>query len=101
MAEPKGVVAIWTSPDGDVIATAADFDRSGYGGFKLWEAQRMRARDAVRRRAVEAYCSTALTDCLSSYLFQQIGEEMNRKGHKITARSVGYDDETRAAIESR
>lgn len=35
-----------TSPDGDVIATAADFSRSGYGGFKLWEAQRMRARDA-------------------------------------------------------
>lgn len=97
--EPKGVIGIWTDPEGRVIATAADFDRSGYGGFKTWEAQRLRARDAVHREVVRAYCSPAVTDCLSSYLLKSIAEEMLRKGHRITMRSVGYDEETQREIE--
>lgn len=96
---PKGVIAIWTSPDGDVVATNADFDRSSYGGFKLWEAQRMRARRAVQRDAVDRYAGPAIAACLSNYLFEQIAEAMRGKGHKITCRSVGYDDEIREAIE--
>lgn len=55
MSEPQGVIAIMTAPDGDVIATATDFNRSGMGGCKLWEAQMWRARQQVKWSAVKAY----------------------------------------------
>jgi hypothetical protein len=100
--EPCGVLAIMTRcDDGHVIATAADFQRSGYGGFKLWEAQKIRARDAVKRQAVRAYCSEVLTNALESYTIERIADDLltKRGGHKITMRSVGYLDEIAAAIE--
>src|SRR4051812_10217573 len=78
--EPRGVIAIFTAPDGDVIATAADFSRSGMGGCKLWEAQLYRVRDAVKWKAVQAYCSPALSDALSKYLLEQIADAMCGKG---------------------
>lgn len=97
--EPCGVIAIMTSPDGHVIATAADFNRSGMGGCKLWEAQKWRARDAVKWSAVRAYSSPAMTDALDSYLLTQIADAMCRKGHRITIRSVGYPEDVAQEIE--
>lgn len=88
--EPKGIIAIWTDPEGNVIATEADFDRSGYGGCKLWEAQRMRVNRAIAWSAVRAYCSPAVTDALTSYLLEQIAREMRNKGHKVTLREIGW-----------
>lgn len=99
MSEPKGVIAIWTDPDGRVTATKADFERQSYGGFKLWEAQRKRASDHVKWAAVKAYCSEVVTSCLSSYLMTSIADEMLQKGHRVTIRAIGHDDETSAAIE--
>lgn len=99
--EPKGVLAIWTSPDGDVIATAADFDRGGYGGFKLWEAQRMRARNSVMHRAVRAYCSDRVTDAIDTYIVEQIAGAMGKKGHKITCRAVGWPDDVAEEVKRR
>lgn len=97
--EPKGVIAIWTDPHGSVMATKADFNRSGYGGFKLWEAQRLRARKFVQWDAVKAYCSPVVTDCLTEYLIEEIAQEMQRKGHKVTIRALGYDGPTKDEIE--
>lgn len=102
--EPKGVIAIVTTPRGDVIATAADFERSGYGGFKLWEAQKMRARDNVRRETIRRYSSAALSDALDGYAVDVICERLFTRAdgsHKITYRAVGYDDDTADAIERR
>lgn len=99
--DPQGIIAIMTSPDGDVIATATDFNRSGMGGCKLWEAQMWRARDQVKWAMVRAYCSPAVTDALSSYLLEQIANEMIRKGHKLTLRAVGYPDDVRSEVERR
>ena len=96
--EPKGVIAIWTDPEGRVIATESDFELSGYGGFKIWEAQRMRARNSVYREAVRAYCSPAVSKVLSSYLLEGIANEMMKSGHRITLRAIGYDDEVSEAI---
>lgn len=92
-AEPQGIIAIMTAPNGEVIATATDFNRSGMGGCKLWEAQSWRARDAVKWQAVRAYSSTVLTEALSSYLCTQIADALCQKGHKITLRAVGYGDD--------
>lgn len=101
--DPQGIIAILTSPDGDVIATAADFNRSGMGGCKLWEAQMWRARDQVKWRAVKAYASPAMTDALSSYVVGQIAGELCSKkgGHKITIRAVGWPEDVQAQVSLR
>ncbi|MDB5606693.1 MAG: hypothetical protein JWP25_3593 [Bradyrhizobium sp.] len=100
-ANPQGIIAIMTSPDGDVIATATDFNRSGYGGYKLWEAQAMRAKDQVKWATVRAYCSPVVSDALDSYLMGQVADRLCSKGHKITLRAVGYPDDVRSEIERR
>ena len=99
--QPQGIIAIMTAPDGDVIATATDFNRSGMGGCKLWEAQMWRARDAVKWKAVRAYSSTILADALSNYLCTSIAESLCRKGHKITCRAIGYDDDVAAEVRRK
>lgn len=57
---PDGVVALMIGADGHVWATATDFDRSGYGGFELHQAQRIRARGALRREFVRRVCNTSI-----------------------------------------
>lgn len=96
--DPCGVIAIMTNSTGDVIATAADFERQGYGGFKLWEAQRMRACDQAKWATVRAYCSDAVVKAISSYVMTQIADELISKGHKLNVRAVGYSDEIAADV---
>jgi len=100
-ADPQGVIAIFTAPDGDVIATATDFNRSGMGGCKLWEAQMWRARDAVKWKAVRAYSSPIMADALSNYLCTSIADALCQKGHKITLRAIGWGDDVAAEVARR
>jgi hypothetical protein len=99
--EPHGIIAIMTDPDGDVIATSADFDRSGIGGCKLWEAQLLRTRDSVRWKAIRAYCTPHIADAISNYLAVQIADSLCKKGHKITFRAIGYSVEITEEVERR
>lgn len=99
--EPQGIVAIMTAPDGDVIATATDFDRSGMGGCKLWEAQMWRARDQVKWKAVRAYSSNVLCDALSGYLCSSIADALIAKGHKITCLAIGYPDDVAHEVKRK
>lgn len=97
--EPQGVIAIMTAPDGYVIATHADFDRSGYGGFKLWEAQKHRAGDMVKRKGVRAYCSDHLANALESYTIDRMAEDLIQRGkYRVTFRAIGYPDDVADAI---
>ena len=97
--EPQGVIAIMTLPTGHVAATHADFERQGYGGFKLWEAQKHRAGDAVKRKAVRAYCSEIVTAHLESYTIDQMASNLMQRGKwRITYRAIGYDDEIADAV---
>lgn len=82
-SDPQGIIAIMTSPDGHVIATCADFNRDGYGGFELWEAQILRASDQVKWAAIRAYCSYVVVKSLSSYITTQIADALCHHGHKI------------------
>lgn len=102
--EPRGVIAIMVSPDGDVIATVADFARDVYGGFKMWVAQRYRVRRRILWETVKAYASPRLTDGLTDYLVEQIGNELvgarrDKGKHKLVLRSIGWPDDVREEIE--
>lgn len=100
ITELKGVIAIMTLPTGHVAATHADFERSGYGGFKLWEAQKHRAGDTVKRQAVRAYCSELVTAHLESYTIDRMAEDLMQRGKwRITYRAVGYPEDISAAVE--
>lgn len=101
MVEPQGVIAILTAPDGDVIATASDFNRSGIGGCKLWEAQMWRARQQVKWAAVKAYCSPTVTNALGGYMLEQIADALCQKGHQISYRAIGYSDDVAADLRQR
>lgn len=99
---PRGVIAIMTSPTGDVIATATDFDRSAPGGCKLSEGQKWRARQQVKWATVRAYCSPVITNALDGYLLEQIADALCQKergGHRITYRAIGYPEEIAAEVE--
>lgn len=90
--DPRGVIAIMTAPDGSVIATHADFDRSAPGGCELWEGQKWRARQQVKWGAVRAYCSPVIMDALGGYMLEQVADALCQRGHKITYRAIGYPD---------
>lgn len=97
--EPQGVIAIMTLPTGHVAATHADFERQGYGGFKLWEAQKLRAGDAVKRKAVHAYCGEMVTQHLESYTIDKVVEDLMRRGKwRVTYRAIGYDEDIADAV---
>lgn len=90
--KPAGVVVVITDPDGAVIATHADFDRSGYGGMTMMASQTMRARSGAQTAAVRAYCSRRLADCFDGYLFERCWEALRSKGWTATVIPVGHGD---------
>jgi hypothetical protein len=100
--EPSGIIAIMTQPDGNVIASAVDFDLSGYGGFKLWEAQRIRAERSVKAKAIRAYCSDMLFNSLEGYTVERMAEDLIQRGkHKVVLLAIGYPDDVAAEIKRR
>lgn len=90
---PCGVIAIWISARGDVIATAADFEQQAFGGFDLWHTQRHRAKQRVIQLAIDAYCSPDFAEAIDGYLAEQISLALRKKGHKITCQAIGYPDD--------
>lgn len=98
---PQGVLAIWTDPEGRVIATHADFERSAPGGFDLHDAQRMRATDAVRPGVVQAYCSPIVAKALRTHTVYSIIDDLLRAGHRLTFRVIGYPDDIAREVEER
>lgn len=76
-----GVVAIYTDKDGRVIASVSDFDRSGYGGCSLEEAQGIRAKRALSRAVANAYCSPVFADKLNWMDCEKVMLDDGRQGH--------------------
>lgn len=90
---PDGVVALMIGADGHVWATAADFDRSGYGGFELHQAQRIRARGALRREFVRRVCNTSIAATFSTYTVDQMIEDIvRREEHREAFLLIGHPD---------
>lgn len=86
---PKGVVAIFVSPDGRVVASGTDFDVDRPGGYKLQDAQRVRAERRLARAVVDAYCSSTVTEALSEYDREQM---MRKLPGKIAFVYIGQEE---------
>lgn len=90
---PPGVVAVFMFPDGAELASVADFERSGYGGYTLLEAQTLRAKQAVKWKAVRALCHNDVPDSLDSYEVERIAESLIRKkGYRMTVFLVNQSE---------
>ncbi|GBQ85274.1 hypothetical protein AA14337_3029 [Acetobacter malorum DSM 14337] len=75
-----GVVVMLISPEGRVEATSSDFDRSGYGGFKLSASQLIRCKRSLARTLAEQSMSTALFEVLDGHTLDTILEDTYKKG---------------------
>lgn len=86
--KPKGCVAVYINLEGRVIASVSDFRPDGYGGFTLYESQRIRAKSNLCREVIKTYCSPVVYDVLEAYDCEQIVGKM--KG-KIEFIEIGAD----------
>jgi hypothetical protein len=68
---PKGVMHVFVS-DGRVVAHAADFHPDRPGGYTTRDAQRVRSRQWLNKKVLDAYCSTIIGDSLDSYQAEQV-----------------------------
>jgi len=78
-----GVCAIVTDNDGTVLASRVDFDRTGYGGFTLEEAQRYRAQRFVRGVFFQNMTSPRFVK-YDDYFLDQFWKMAEANGFKIT-----------------
>lgn len=87
---PKGVTAIFSAPDGRVIAHASDFSESRNGGLTLREAQEMRAKRALYSAAVRAMCNADMASAIREHQAEEIVQAMCRKhGHAVQVLTHG------------
>lgn len=90
--EPQGIIALLIDPTGRVAGQAMDFSESAYGGFALWEAQRIRAKSAATRDYITQNSSPALGDHVGQYMADRIVDELrSSKGWRMHYVAVGYD----------
>lgn len=73
------------------MATSTDFEKSGYGGFKLDEAQKIRCKEKLYREIVSVYSSPALAENIEHYTCQRIVDDLLKKDFKIHYEYIGHD----------
>lgn len=88
----QGVVAIFVCKKGHVIETDACFDNECFGGFSKKDSQRIRAKNRIVRKVVNAYCSSSLTDNISQYTIEKIFDDLINNGATIRYEFIGYDE---------
>lgn len=90
----QGVVAVLTDDKGRVAANAADFDRAGYGGCSMQEAQTIRVKTRLAIAFIRAYASDAITKVTDTYDAEQAVRKLcDQHGWKMTVIPIGYEDE--------
>lgn len=87
---PPGCVGIYTDDEGRVVASVSDFDRSSYGGFTLYEGQKIRVQKHLAMAVINAYCSHVIARALDAYHCEEI---VRRLKGKMTFIPVGHADE--------
>jgi hypothetical protein len=88
----KGVVVVITWPTGEVAVNAADFDRSGYGGYTMQEAQSYRARNAAKRKLFQDLCHPDVPKAMTEYDVDRLWTAMEKNGYKMTVIAVGHKE---------
>lgn len=95
-SDPPGVIQMVMWPDGRVLATVQDFERSGYGGFSLLEAQRIRCRRRIGRAVVDALGHEILGMCLDEHDLRHMLDRMTSlHGYRVHEVVVGHPQEDR------
>ena len=90
----KGVVGIFANENGRAIATVSDFKRDGYGGFSLFQSQRIRCRKALVMEVVRKYSSPDLYRAVGIYEAEKIVENLCRDhGCSVQYLPVNHDEE--------
>lgn len=96
---PPGVLGILTDETGRVVVAEADFERGGYGGFTLAQAQRIRLKQRISGAMVRAYASPQMTRAMSAYDCDRIMDELCRQhGYRLTFRAVGHSEDDAADV---
>jgi hypothetical protein len=89
---PFGVVAIFIDKEGDVVASVSDFKQDGYGGFSLFEAQKIRVERKIATAVMGAYCSAVILDALDDEDCRRIVRRLVQKGARISIVPIGHDE---------
>lgn len=92
MSALRGVIAIVTAGTGEVVETYADFDKAGYGGFSLRDAQAIRAKDTVKRRAMAKVLWPEVAKHMHNYTLERMWDDLQSKGGwKVTTKEIGWE----------
>src|SRR3546814_405693 len=93
-ASPRGYLMLMLWPDGKVLAEVSDFETSGYGGFTLKQAQRIRCRDRLWRSVLDRLANPIIGDAAGSYHGDAIINAMvSKHGFRVHEIAIGYEDE--------
>lgn len=92
MTKQLGVCGVVTAPDGQVVATYSDFERSGYGGMSLVEAQRYRAREGLKREFLRRYLFEGLASKSDGYFTNLFWENAERNGYRMETIVISYGE---------
>lgn len=89
---PVGMVAVYTNPQGVVMASVSDFTRGGYGGFTLPQSQKIRVQSLLAVAVAKAYCGEPIMEALRTADCTRVVQLLCRKGGRVTIISVGHPD---------
>jgi hypothetical protein len=90
----KGVVGVFSGPDGRTICSVSDFECDMAAGISRQEAQTYRVNRKLARAIVQAFCSDVIADVIDQYRCDEImGKLMSRSGYVKSIIPVGYEDE--------
>jgi hypothetical protein len=92
-AQVLGVVGVFIAPNGRVVADYADFEQSGYGGFTLLEAQRIRCRRGLAREVIERFAGEPLAKAVDQYRAEEIvGNMVEKQGYQKHFIVIGHEE---------
>ena len=68
--KPKGIIGVFTSPCGDVVASISVFEQARSCGITLLEAQKLLARRRLAFELAKSYCARVYAENLDDYVHQ-------------------------------
>jgi len=89
---PKGVVGVFVSPKGDVIASVAVFERVS-GATSLLNGQHMLAEGRLAYAVTKAYCAPDFANAIGDYDREKIMRDMRGSGFKAVYSPIGHEVE--------
>ena len=89
---PKGVIGIFTSKNGDVIATSPVFEMVKPGGWTLVDSQRVLAQRRLAYEVAKSFCSSVYADAMEEYDREKTMKALQSKGYTALYITVGHEE---------